>query len=481
MASPGEQTFKLHKMDDRTALDLVLEVKGFLGIQDDVRIRILHGFEYNHSQLPEDSIKTGQYLFSQMAVHGAISEVGSTVRGGFEFSRFPNGQVGEIDKNFDYFTFRLNNESGNWASHIEKLLEVINIVTAKDLPVVATSSDVSETYRAQLLSQDAIHRRMLEDLNKSITDMAVRRAEMEEKAAADERQRKEIHEAAQRELEEQKALLERQSYMATRRRIGQSIRGIMTDPNRQAARNHRQRSVFAGCVFLAYMALGGAGAYGTYHSLVAYEGNRAIELATEKVRRMFSEERSISEALAASGLVLAKRETRSIDGGEVPILSEVPFSETPTFSNQMDFAIDRAISGSLDASKLIIIAKIILSTLVSVFGFVSAATWMRRHLENETRLDEEKLAFVADVERASWVIEAIHEVKAEAQSELPKEWIDAVTHNLFASRQSTSDLDDGAQAVRALLGLAAGAKVGPQGLEVELNRRGTKALGATGE
>jgi len=124
-----------------------------------------------------------------------------------------------------------------------------------------------------------------------------------------------------------------------------------------------------------------------------------------------------------------------------------------------------------------LMVKFVVSSVITVFGLVAAATWLRRHIESESRFAEDRLGFIADVERASWVIEAIHEVKHEAKGELPKEWVDAVTRNLFTSKHSAVDLDDGANALRALIGLAGSARVGPQGLEMEFNKKGTKALG----
>lgn len=442
MPNQGEQTFKLHKMDDLTAYDLVAELKDFLKIPDQISIRLVHGFQYTIDQLPKGSVGPGKYQFSQIHVNGALPEIGSGVRGGVAFYRHIPNQPDILDSSFDYVTLQFGNDNGQWLSHIDKLLRCIEIVTSKDVTVVPDTTDQTEAFRALVLSQDAAHKRMLDDLHKSLTDMAERRAKLEADAERIEKDRKHAHDAAQRDLEDQKAALERQSYMATRRKLGQSIHKVMTDQNKDGLRHASRRWALSYFVATVYVMLGFAGAFGTYLTFMALNDVMASE-----------------QLYNATAAVVAN---------------------TP--SGQGQGTIGVPVEGAtLSTFTWFLIVKLVISSVITVFGFVSAATWLRRYLDNETRLSEEKIAFLADVERASWVIEAIHEVKHEAQSELPKEWVDAVTRNLFAPRMTAADLDDGAQALRALIGLAGSAKVGPQGLEMEFNKKGTKALGDAGE
>lgn len=480
MANPGELTHKLHKLDDRSAYELMEELRQHLGISEPIRIRVLNNFEYTEAQLPKGSIEIGKHLINQMIVNGQVTDLGSTVHVAAIFQRFPQDKPDVVDKDFDYVVFQFGNESGAWGTNTEKLLKTIEIVASRDVAIIPTESSDSETLRTLILSQDAAHKRMIADLHESITEIGKRRAALEEEAARIAQERKDAHEAAQRELDEQKAALERQSYMATRRKIGQAIHKIMTDPDRETSRNQIRRSTFALFVFAAYMALGSAGAFGTYLSFVAYSDERSVELAEQRLKQMVLEDKQIQVLLDRMAALMPDPKFQESSEAASSVDGQANSSSTEELTSEPEIFIPRELYLDMSASKWILLAKLLLSSIVTIFGFVAAATWMRKHLDNETRLAEEKIAFIADVERASWVIEAIHEVKNEAGAELPKEWVDAVTRNLFAPKQAASDLDEGTQAIRALLGLAANAKVGPQGLEVELNRKGAKALGDAG-
>ena len=85
--------------------------------------------------------------------------------------------------------------------------------------------------------------------------------------------------------------------------------------------------------------------------------------------------------------------------------------------------------------------------------------------------------FKHDLVRASWVIETILEVEREYQGTVPDEWIQGVTKGLFEHQpKSLSNLDDGAQALRALMGVTASASFGPDGPKFDINRKGAKKL-----
>lgn len=447
MAQTGERTFRLHKMDDRAAYDLMVELKDFLKITDPIRVNLAPGFNFDAIALGQETFAVGKFRINSFELGGLVSDISPQVRFYATFARYPHQQPENPDKRFDYVNLQFGNELGAWSSHTERFLECLEIVAGKDVAVVPESADEGDTLRSLIISQDAAHRRMIDDLHKSIRDLADRRLELEAAAEAAETARKEAHAKAQQELEEQKAALERQSHMATRRNIGRSIHQIMAASG-TASRVRRRSLFFALMVFSAYMGLGVAGGLGTYWTFDALN------------------------------------QSTGVDVGQA-ILQEL-INSSP--ENQVDRSVvsprvDAAVSATTGSSAMswFLIVKFLLSSVVTIFGFVSAATWLRRYLDSESRHEDERLAFAADIERASWVIEAIHEVKHEGKGELPKEWVDAVTRNLFAPKQSNADLDEGAQALRALIGLAGSAKIGPQGLEMEFNKKGTKALAEGGE
>ena len=72
-------------------------------------------------------------------------------------------------------------------------------------------------------------------------------------------------------------------------------------------------------------------------------------------------------------------------------------------------------------------------------------------------------------------MDAALEIRKEHNEEIPREWIAGVTEGLFASNKRDK-IEEGAQALAALMGLSASASVGPGGTTVELGKKGGKAI-----
>jgi hypothetical protein len=432
MANQGELQFTLPKIDDLTAYELVESVRQEFEVSEPINIKLAHGIRVESAVYRQDNISPSEFKIQEIHFNGHSQNTGQMV--GFTFARYEIGKSDfRNDLRLDYANLNLGGDQNYWRTNPSLIISASALVSRLTIPSTgAVNTDESEMFRQLIIGHDATHRRMLKELNKSLQELTTRRAELESLALSTEQTRKAVYEEAQAQLEEQKTALERQSHMATRRKIGQTIHKVMTDSSNASTLRYRG-SAFASFVFLAYMCLGLAGGLGTYFTYLSLE--RAIDLGI--------------------------------------------LTTTTITDNSADSVNDQRtiISPLSSATTWFLMLKFVISSVITVFGFVAAATWMRRHLDNETRLNEEKLAFVADVERASWVIEAIHEVKYETKGELPKEWVDAVTRNLFTPRASSAELDEGAQALRALIGLAGTAKIGPQGLEMEFNKKGTKALG----
>ncbi|MEP1480280.1 hypothetical protein [Sulfitobacter sp.] len=114
-------------------------------------------------------------------------------------------------------------------------------------------------------------------------------------------------------------------------------------------------------------------------------------------------------------------------------------------------------------------------TFASLASFLGAAAWLRYFYIRDFQAQEELRRFRNDMARASWVMDAALEIRKEHDEEIPPEWIDGVTEGLFSSQKKDA-LEDGAQALAALLGMSASASFGPNGTSVELGKKGAKAI-----
>jgi hypothetical protein len=129
---------------------------------------------------------------------------------------------------------------------------------------------------------------------------------------------------------------------------------------------------------------------------------------------------------------------------------------------------------------IILILRSSLLSLASLASFVGAAAWLRYFYNRDLQAQEEMRRFRNDMARASWVMEASLEIRKEHNEEIPLEWISGVTEGLFSSK-GTDHMDEGARALAAIMGMSAGAKVGANGLELELSRKGRRAIADAAE
>ncbi|MBD1203923.1 MAG: hypothetical protein H9533_07280 [Rhodobacteraceae bacterium] len=114
-----------------------------------------------------------------------------------------------------------------------------------------------------------------------------------------------------------------------------------------------------------------------------------------------------------------------------------------------------------------------LGLTIAAFGaFAAAVQWLRHFYTRDLQVAEEFRRFQHDMARASWIIEATLEMEKEHQTSVPEKWLEHVTEGLFQSGRHVSSLDEGQQALAALLGLSTSVKAGPNGLEVDVGRKG---------
>lgn len=134
-------------------------------------------------------------------------------------------------------------------------------------------------------------------------------------------------------------------------------------------------------------------------------------------------------------------------------------------------------AGQLTGGALILdIIRLALFAATSVGAFVAAAYWLRYFYVRDLQTQENLVRFRNDMARASWIMDAALEIRKEHGEEIPPEWIAGVTRDLFAASHTKDTVEEGVQAMAALLGLSASASFGPGGVTVDLGKKGGKAI-----
>ncbi|SFJ15351.1 hypothetical protein [Celeribacter neptunius] len=129
------------------------------------------------------------------------------------------------------------------------------------------------------------------------------------------------------------------------------------------------------------------------------------------------------------------------------------------------------------ASWLLPAVKTSFLTFASLAAFLGAAAWLRYFYVRDLNAQEEMRRFRNDMARASWVMDAALEIRKEHDEIIPEEWLAGVTQGLFSARKKET-LEEGAQALAALMGLSASTSFGPNGTTVEIGKKGGKAISA---
>lgn len=156
-------------------------------------------------------------------------------------------------------------------------------------------------------------------------------------------------------------------------------------------------------------------------------------------------------------------------GGAGTYFSYLSFNVASWEAATPSSAVDR-----MSAIMMLALRSVVL-TVASLSAFIGAAAWMRYFYNRDMLAQEETRRFRNDMARASWVMDAALEIRKEHDETIPPEWIDGVTRGLF-SASAGENLNEGAQALAALMGMSASANVGPNGLQVQLSRKGRKAI-----
>lgn len=125
----------------------------------------------------------------------------------------------------------------------------------------------------------------------------------------------------------------------------------------------------------------------------------------------------------------------------------------------------------------IVILKPVLFTVLSLGAFATAVQWLRHFHTRDLAAAEDVQRFGHDMTRASWVMEAYLEMTKEHSIEEPPEsWMQNATEGLFRGSRGSNVTDDASQALAALLGMSASLRVGPEGMETTIGRKGLKKM-----
>lgn len=125
--------------------------------------------------------------------------------------------------------------------------------------------------------------------------------------------------------------------------------------------------------------------------------------------------------------------------------------------------------------KWFIVLKTLLAGAAASGFLVYAISWLRRTYLDDVGLERALERYALDVNRASWSIETLMEMSKQEGAEVPSIWVQGVCNELFVSSTAKED-PTALQALGAILDVAGGAEIGPDGAKITLNRRGTSAV-----
>ena len=420
---------RINKIDDQTLYQVFLDIVALFPEQNATcEFFLTPGVSLTLKEIENPADFSGRYAFEQAVI---------TVNLGVKITFSANYYRTILENNnrvpsakFDEFDLAFGRDANNWQDKKDKITQISSIIGALDLPRPAGEPmDDDGTLRELLVGFGATHRQMLASLNDAIKANEEKRAEIEATYEEKEKERLEAHKKALEELEAKEAKLQLQSYKAERRRIIQQ----MTDDSTASL-----------------------------HKAMAPKGAIRARWAV---------------FFAALGLSLLAAGFAYQSIFQFGVTEEIIARITPQLRSNVDAnAVGDIVSNALGATNWFLIARSILSSLVAIGGLVYAASWLRNFYNAEVATAREIDRFNTDLVRASWIIETILEVKHEHDGEIPEAWIDGVTRGLFDNSGRNEAVDEGAQALRALMGFTASASFGPDGPKFDIGRRDARKL-----
>ncbi len=140
-------------------------------------------------------------------------------------------------------------------------------------------------------------------------------------------------------------------------------------------------------------------------------------------------------------------------------------------------AVDAASKGG--APLWLTIGLLVRGILLPVLGvgfIVYAINWLRVVYLDDVRTERRYESNGDDIDRASFVIETLMEVGEKEKVDVPDAWVEGVCRNLFADKGESGGGKAPSDAVTVLLEAISGAKIGPDGTEISMDRRGARKL-----
>lgn len=127
-----------------------------------------------------------------------------------------------------------------------------------------------------------------------------------------------------------------------------------------------------------------------------------------------------------------------------------------------------------------IVGRLALLTVGAVGAAAYLLNFLRHMHDDDLRAERDLERYLYDVDRASWVIETVLEAQRrdgeQEPVEIPAEWVQGVTRNLFTKSESKDPEESSLAAVGSLFNFAAEAELSPAGTKLKFNRPGLRAL-----
>lgn len=424
-------TRRVSKIDDQTLVQACKEIATlFKENKPNIGFDLLPGVTQSLEDLGDPAELAGRYSFETAHV---VANIDAQVSFRLNFRRtIQEGGTQVSSVRYDEFDLSFGRDANHWKGRLDLVSNVNATIGRLGLSISPNTSEESvDTLRELVVGFGATHRHMLETLHEQIAANEAKRAEIDDTFDQREKERLAVHKKSLDEIEAERTNLNLQSYRSERRRVMQQMTNADASDLRKALTPKgaiiTRWAVFAAALMLSAFATGLA-----YESIVQ---------------------------LGADETVAQK------------IIEAAP-------SQDID-AIRETLASLLGPTDWFLIGRSILSSLVAIGGLVYAAEWLRSFYGAELAAAREIDRFNYDLVRASWIIETILEVKHEHSGEVPQEWIEGVTRGLFDSSGSRETLDDGAQALRALMGFTASATFGPDGPKFDIGRRDARKLAKT--
>ena len=180
--------------------------------------------------------------------------------------------------------------------------------------------------------------------------------------------------------------------------------------------------------------------------------------------------------ISVSGLSLAAITALSVYATYAAIdLHDVMINATTKTNPSMPVSVEAPIKTITEPVLFLAAGRFLFAAAAAAGLLFYLLGWLRRLHSEDVRNERELERYRYDIDRASWVVETILEARA-TEGEVPKEWVEGVTHNLFARNEQRDSEQNALEAVAALLGISAKAELGPEGTKLELKRDGLRRL-----